>query len=69
MLTITAVVPMLARWLLGLGIVAALAANVSHGLGHGIIGAVVGGRARRVVRTHDNDHPCRADTDGSTSSA
>ena len=29
----------LARWLLGLGIIATLAANVAHGLGHGIIGA------------------------------
>jgi hypothetical protein len=35
-------VPALARWLLGLGIVATLAANVAHGLGHGLIGAVVG---------------------------
>jgi hypothetical protein len=34
-------VPMLARWLLGLGIVATLAANVAHGLGPGIIGAAV----------------------------
>jgi hypothetical protein len=34
-------VPALARWLLGLGIVATLAANVVHGLGHGIIGAAV----------------------------
>jgi hypothetical protein len=34
-------VPALALWLLGLGIVATLAANVTHGLGHGIIGAVV----------------------------
>src|SRR6202035_4461380 len=33
--------PSLARWLLGLGIVATLAANVAHGLGHGIIGAAV----------------------------
>jgi hypothetical protein len=33
--------PALARWLLGLGIVATLAANVAHGLGHGIVGAVV----------------------------
>jgi hypothetical protein len=31
----------LARWLLGLGIVTTLAANVTHGLGHGIIGAAV----------------------------
>jgi hypothetical protein len=33
--------PVLARWLLGLGIIATLAANVAHGLGHGIIGAAV----------------------------
>jgi hypothetical protein len=31
-------VPGLARWLLGLGIAATLAANVAHGLGHGLIG-------------------------------
>jgi hypothetical protein len=35
-------VPALARWLLGLGIVATLAANVAHGLDHGLIGAAVG---------------------------
>lgn len=35
-------VPALARWLLGLGIVATLAANVAHGLGHGVIGAAIG---------------------------
>jgi hypothetical protein len=34
-------VPRLARWLLGLGIAATLAANVTHGLGHGPIGAAV----------------------------
>jgi hypothetical protein len=34
-------VPALARWLLGLGIARPLAANVAHGLGHGLIGAVV----------------------------
>jgi hypothetical protein len=34
-------VPALARWLLGLGITATLAANVAHGLGHGLIGAAV----------------------------
>jgi hypothetical protein len=34
-------VPALARWLLGLGVVATLAANVAHGLGHGPIGAAV----------------------------
>jgi hypothetical protein len=31
-------VPVLARWLLGLGIAATLAANVTHGLGHGLAG-------------------------------
>lgn len=35
-------VPWLARWLLGLGIAATLAANVAHGLGHGPVGAAVG---------------------------
>ena len=30
-----------ARWLLGLGIAATLAANVTHGLGHGLTGAAV----------------------------
>jgi hypothetical protein len=35
-------VPELARRLLGLGIVATLAANVAHGLGQGLIGAAVG---------------------------
>ena len=34
-------VPRLARWLLGLGIAATLAANVAHGLGHGVTGAAV----------------------------
>jgi hypothetical protein len=34
-------VPALARWLLGLGVAATLAANVAHGLGHGIVGASV----------------------------
>jgi hypothetical protein len=34
-------VPALAQWLLGLGIAATLAANVTHGLGHGLIGAAV----------------------------
>ncbi|TVZ02025.1 DUF2637 domain-containing protein [Trebonia kvetii] len=34
-------VPALARWLLGLGIAATLAANVAHGLGHGPIGVAV----------------------------
>jgi uncharacterized protein DUF2637 len=35
-------VPALARWLLGLGIAATLAATVAHGLGHGPVGAAVG---------------------------
>jgi hypothetical protein len=30
-----------ARWLLGLGVTATLAANVAHGLGHGLTGAAV----------------------------
>ena len=34
-------VPVLARWLLGLGIAETLAANVGPGLGHGLIGAAV----------------------------
>lgn len=34
-------VPALARWLLGLGVPATLAANVAQGLGHGPVGAVV----------------------------
>jgi hypothetical protein len=34
-------VPGLARWLLGLGIAATLAASVAHGLGHGLMGAAV----------------------------
>jgi hypothetical protein len=34
-------VPALARWLLGLGITATLAANVAHGLGYGPVGAAV----------------------------
>jgi hypothetical protein len=37
----TVPVPPLARWLLGLGIAATLAANVVHGLGHGLAGAAV----------------------------
>jgi hypothetical protein len=35
-------VPALARWPLGLGIVAMLAANIAHGLGQGVLGAAVG---------------------------
>jgi hypothetical protein len=40
-------VPALARWLLGVGIVAALAANVAHGLGHGL-------GAARALRLRDH---------------
>jgi hypothetical protein len=35
-------VPALARWLLGLGLVATLAVNVAHGLGYGVIGVAIG---------------------------
>ena len=34
-------VPRLARWCLGAGVVAAIGANLAHGLGHGPIGALV----------------------------
>ena len=34
-------IPALARWLLSLDIAATLAANVAHGIGHGLIGAAV----------------------------
>lgn len=34
-------VPALARWLLGLGIIATLAANMAQGWSHGLVGAVV----------------------------
>jgi len=34
-------VPPLARWCLGAGIVATTGANLAHGLGHGVIGALV----------------------------
>lgn len=34
-------VPALARWLLGLGIMATLAANMAEGWSHGLIGAIV----------------------------
>ena len=37
-------IPALAHRLLGLGIVAMLAANVAHGLGHGPIGAATAAR-------------------------
>jgi hypothetical protein len=56
-------VPALARWLLGLGIVATLAANVAHGLGHGPIGAAIGAwHAVALVAPYelDDDPPQRA---------
>jgi Protein of unknown function (DUF2637) len=34
-------VPALAKWSLGVGIVATIGANVAHGLNHGVIGALV----------------------------
>ena len=37
----TTPVPAWTRWLLGMGIAATLAANVAHGLGHGLAGAAV----------------------------
>jgi hypothetical protein len=47
-------VPKLARWLLGLGIAATLAANVAHGLGHGPIGsAVAAWPAVALVGSHE----------------
>jgi hypothetical protein len=31
----------LAKWSLGIGIVATIGANLAHGLGHGVVGALV----------------------------
>ena len=54
-------VPALARWLLGLGIAATLAANVAHGLGDGLIwrgcSRVACGCAGWFVRTPHDGHP------------
>jgi hypothetical protein len=36
-------VPTLAKWSLGVGIVATIGANLAHGLGHGPVGALVSG--------------------------
>jgi len=56
-------VPALARWLLGLGIAATLAANVAHGLGDGLAGATVAAwPAVALVSPHElshDDHPLR----------
>jgi Protein of unknown function (DUF2637) len=47
-------VPALARWLLGLGVAATLAANVAHGLGDGPVGAVVAAwSAVALVRSYE----------------
>src|ERR1700722_13854420 len=56
-------VPALARWLVGSGIAATLAANVAHGPWPGTWafrrggGRVAGGRARRLLRTPHDGHP------------
>jgi len=59
-------VPRLARWLLGLGIAATLAANVEHG--HGLVGAAIalGPAVARVGSSEllSDDHPQRVDTNG-----
>jgi Protein of unknown function (DUF2637) len=52
-------VPALARWLLGLGIVATLAANVAHGLCHGIIGAAVAAWPAASARRSPQSHAAR----------
>jgi hypothetical protein len=46
-------VPALARWLLGLGIAATLAANVAHGRGHGPIGAAAAWPAVALVGSYE----------------
>ena len=51
-------VPALARWLLGLGIAATLAANVAHGLGHGLAGAAIAAwPAVALVGSYELSHP------------
>jgi hypothetical protein len=61
-------VPPLARWLPGLGIAAALAANVAHGLGHGPSGGRCGrvarGRTGWLLRAAHSEHPLRSGTRG-----
>jgi hypothetical protein len=48
-------VPALARWLLELGVTATLAANVTHGLGHGPVGAAVAAwRAVALVGSYES---------------
>jgi hypothetical protein len=51
-------VPALARWLLALGIVATLAANLAHGWSHGPIGATVAAwPAASLVGSYELSHP------------
>jgi hypothetical protein len=50
-------VPTLARWLLGLGIAAMLAANVAQGLGHGLVGAAVAAWPAVALRVAHDGHP------------
>jgi len=51
-------VPSLARWLLGLGIAATLAANMAQGWSHGLVGAVVAAwPAVSLVGSYELSHP------------
>jgi hypothetical protein len=50
-------VPALSRWLLGFGIAATLAANVTHGLVGAAVAAWPRSRAGRLVRTPHDGHP------------
>ena len=51
-------VPSLARWLLGLGIAATLAANMAQGWSHGPVGAVVAAwPAVSLVGSYELSHP------------
>jgi len=45
-------VPALARWLLGLGIAATLAATVAYGLSHGLTGVAVAGGGVGWINGH-----------------
>src|SRR5260370_14227481 len=55
-------VPVLVRWLLGLGVAGTLAANVAHGLGHGPVGAAAAAwpAVALVVGAAHDDHPQRS---------
>jgi hypothetical protein len=51
-------VPVLARWLLALGIVATLAANMAQGWSHGPVGAVIAAwPAASLVGSYELSHP------------